>query len=237
MEIAVLKIEAQDVPHFDLSQAVDLRPGERVLALSNLYGIAAGNEPASVMHGVVSAVAELAARRGAFQSPYQGLVYVLDAVTNNAGAAGGALTDWNGQLAGLLGKELRNTRDNTWLNYAIPVQAFVPSVQAIVQGESAPDTQQQQSAQQPVSLERLGIRLIPDLLARTPPFVDQVLSDSPAHQAGLRPDDLIVMVNQQTVRSRQQLSDELLRIEADRPLDLVVLRDQQLVDVRVSPAP
>ena len=75
-----------------------------MLAFSNLYGVATGNEPASVLKGYVSAVTDLAARRGIFQTPYQGPVYVLDALTNNPGAAGGVLTDRRGQLAGILGK-------------------------------------------------------------------------------------------------------------------------------------
>ena len=92
-----------------------------MLAFSNMFGIALGNEPASVLHGVVAAKTDLAARRGAFETNYRGPAYVLDAMTNNPGAAGGALTDASGRLAGLFGKELRSSASNIWLNYAIPV--------------------------------------------------------------------------------------------------------------------
>src|SRR5829696_1069116 len=49
-EIAVLKFDpgGEDVPHFDLSTAVTTESGARVLAFSNLFGIAAGEEPVSV---------------------------------------------------------------------------------------------------------------------------------------------------------------------------------------------
>ena len=83
LEIALLKIEAQGLPHFSLDKGVPLSPGARVLALSNLFGIAVGDEPASVLQGFVAAVSPLAARRGAYQTVYRGPVYVLDAVTNN----------------------------------------------------------------------------------------------------------------------------------------------------------
>src|SRR3954468_17400293 len=48
-EIAVLKFDAagDDIPHFDLSTAVTADSGARVLAFSNLFGIAAGEEPVS----------------------------------------------------------------------------------------------------------------------------------------------------------------------------------------------
>ena len=80
-----------------------------MLAFSNLFGIATGDEPVSMLHGVVSAVAPLDARRGAFTTNYRGDVYVVDAAANNPGAAGGALTDSQGRLLGMLGKELRSS--------------------------------------------------------------------------------------------------------------------------------
>src|SRR4029079_3078928 len=94
-EIAVLKFDpGQDpVPCFDLPHSPHTMAGARVLAFSNLFGIATGDEPVSMLQGVVSAVAPLEARRGAFISPYRGDVYVVDAAANNPGAAGGALTD------------------------------------------------------------------------------------------------------------------------------------------------
>jgi len=104
-ELAILKlpIEGERLPHFDLQHSPAVKPGARVLALSNLFGIATGNEPVSAMQGVVSAVAPLEARRGAFHSNYRGTVYVLDVYSNNPGAAGGALVDWQGRLVGLSG--------------------------------------------------------------------------------------------------------------------------------------
>lgn len=90
LEIAVLKIATTDLPWFDLAKAAEADAGSRVLALSNLFNVAEGNEPASVQHGTISVKTRLEARRGAFDTPYNGPVYALDVVTNNPGAAGGA---------------------------------------------------------------------------------------------------------------------------------------------------
>src|SRR5207237_4931011 len=114
-EIAVLKVDGQNLSHFAIEEGVSLKPGAKVLAFSNMFGVALGNEAASVLHGVVAAKTDLAARRGAFETNYHGPVYILDAMTNNPGAAGGALTDSKGRLAGLLGKELRSATSNIWL--------------------------------------------------------------------------------------------------------------------------
>ena len=107
IEIALLKIDATDLPFFNLDAAVDLNVGSKVLAFSNLYGVATGNESASVQHGIVSVKTKLSARRGIRDSTYQDDVYILDAMTNNPGAPGGVVTDIEGRIGGLIGKELR----------------------------------------------------------------------------------------------------------------------------------
>src|SRR3954469_21614145 len=140
-EIAVLKFDpgSDDVPHFDLSAAAATADsGARVLAFSNLFGIAAGEEPVSMLHGVVSAVAPLEARRGSFTTNFHGNVYVVDASANNPGAAGGALTDSQGRLLGMLGKELRSNLSGTWLNYALPVSAFSTTADDMIAGRFTP---------------------------------------------------------------------------------------------------
>ncbi len=55
LEVAILETKQVQPEHFDLSKARDAEVGERVLALSNLFGIAAGREMASLQKGVVMA--------------------------------------------------------------------------------------------------------------------------------------------------------------------------------------
>ncbi len=142
LEIAVLKIEATDLDHYELAHSAAADTGTRVLAFSNLFGVATGDEPDSVQHGVIAAKTRLDARRGAYATPYHGPVYVLDAMTNNPGASGGALTNLRGELLAMLGKELRNSQSNIWLNYALPVDQLTASVDQIMAGKTlaaAPD--------------------------------------------------------------------------------------------------
>jgi len=235
MDVAVLKIEGENFPHFSLPAAAKAEVGTRVLAFSNLFGIATGDEPASVMKGLVSAVSSLSARSGVFESPYRGPVYVLDAVTNNPGAAGGALTNLHGELLGMLGKELRNSLNNTWLNYALPVEAIVQSVEDIRAGKVLPRRAEgQPKPDTPLELTYLGIVLVPDVLDRTPPFVESIVANSPAAKAGLRADDLIVFLNDRLTQSCKLLSGELAFIESDARIKLTVMRGQELVEVTLA---
>ncbi len=157
LEIAILKTDKPANHFFDLNKSVAAQTGDRVLAFSNLFGIATGNEMSSLQKGVVMATTQLDARRGTFESVYQGPIYVIDAMTNNPGAAGGALTDIQGRLIGLLGKELRDARANTWLNYAIPIAQLQSSVTSILKGQSIlRNAEARKPVDRPISLVSWG---------------------------------------------------------------------------------
>lgn len=228
LEVAVLKVDAADLPCFNLTEAVTAESGTPVLAVSNMFGVATGNEPASVQRGVVAAKTNLEARRGVFETPYKGPVYVTDVVTNNPGAAGGVLVTRHGQLIAMLGKELRNIRNNTWLNYAIPIDALRESVQQIRAGKFVAKDEATKKPARPLTLAALGLVLVPDVVERTPPYVDRVQTPSPASSAGLHPDDLIVLVNDRLVPSCKSLRDELARLEYEDSVKLTVLRPEGL---------
>jgi serine protease Do len=233
LEIAVLKIEAADLPYFDLSQAAKPAVGERILAFSNVFGVAMGDEPVSVQRGTISVATRLEARLGAFETTYRGQVYVLDVTTNNSGAAGGALVTRRGELLGMLGKELRNATNNTWLNYAIPIPMLLRSVEEIRAGKfvAQRDTETVRKPDRPLNLSMLGISLVPDILERTPPYVDHVRPGSPAEKNGIQPDDLVLLLGDRLVQSCKGLIADLEVIDENDEVKLTLLRGQDLVEV------
>jgi len=236
-EVAVLKFDPGDdtIPYFDLSKSVTADPGARVFAFSNLFGIATGDEPVSMLHGVVSAVAPLDARRGAFATNFRGEVYVVDAAANNPGAAGGALTDSQGRLLGMLGKELRSGLTGGWLSYALPVAAFSTTVEDIVAGRFTPtELTEDDRPDKPLSLTALGIVLVPDVITRTPPYIDRVMPDSAASST-LQPDDLIVMIDGLVVSSCRDAARLIERMEHDATVRLAVLRGDDVLEFKLKP--
>jgi S1-C subfamily serine protease len=239
-EIAVLKTK-EPAPDFFSLEATGVDPGtrvgSRVFGLSNLFGIAAGDEALSIQRGVIMAVAPLSATRGRMKTLYQGEVLILDVMTNNPGATGGAVVDADGRLLGMLGKELRDDQTNIWLNYAIPVDVIATSVKRILEGKTATLARggEIQPAARPHSLLGLGMLLIPDVLPKTPPFVDQILPGSIADRAGVVPNDLILLVNEQRIDSRKALESLLIGIDQADPLRLLVQRGQELVQLEVKP--
>ncbi|MCP4942093.1 MAG: serine protease [Planctomycetaceae bacterium] len=238
LELAVLKIEATDTPFFELKEEPTVDWGDPVIAVSNLFNIATGNEPASVMQGTVASVTDLNARRGTFKTPYRGKVLILDLIANNPGAAGGAVIDSDGQLAGMLGKELRDSTTGVWLNYAVPANALRTTIGDIIAGrkttviDSATATLPRKDSHNP---NALGLVMVPDVLETTPAYIDTVSTDSPAARASLRPDDLILLVNGQRVDSQRTLRSLLRTIDRRDNVELTVQRDTQILPVTLQP--
>lgn len=242
LEIAVLSTDKPTVDFFDIAppkptvNADQVKPppqaGDRVLAFSNLFGIATGNEMSSLQKGVIMAATQLDARRGTFESVYQGPIYVIDAMTNNPGAAGGVLTDMQGNILGMLGKELRDARANTWLNYAIPIQQINESAGRIIEGKSIlRAAESRKMADRPITLSDLGIALIPDVLAKTPAYIDLVQPNSPASASNLAADDLVLFVNSVRITSQTAFRNELKYIDQADDVTLLIQRGTTLREV------
>jgi serine protease Do len=232
-ELAVLAIEAVDLPAFTPREE-RVTAGTRVLAISNLFGVAVGDERASVQRGVVAAVVPLEARRGAADAPYTGDVYVLDCTTNNPGSPGGAVVDSQGRLLGILGKELRATASGIWLNYALPADELARGCAAILAGTAGSPLA---TSATPLDLRSLGLVLVPDLLARTPPFVESVVPGSAAAQAGLRPDDLVIAVGSRAVASCDAVQRAVGGVPEGDAVRLSLIRGGVIVECDLGPRP
>ncbi len=233
LDLAVIKIEAEGLDYFDLSTTATAGPGTRIYAFSNMFKVAAGDEPLSVQHGIISARTQLTARRGRFASNYAGPVYVVDAITNNPGAAGGVLTNRDGQLLGMLGRELRDSQSQVWVNYVVPIGELAPTLKAMMQGEYT-----RSAVVDPLATARnipprtFGMILVPDIVFRTPAYIDEVLPGTAAEQAKLQPDDLIVFLNGKVVNSVRTLQTELNLLQPGQDAEFVIRRGSELITVK-----
>ena len=249
LDLALAKIDSDVdfLPHYDIEKAGAApmaEPGDWILALSNQFQIATRDEPMSVQRGVIAAVAELRGRRGIFEAPFSGEVYFIDAIANNPGAAGGAIVNRKGELLGVIGRELRNTLSDTWINYAVPVQAKVDiqrddklvkiDVVTFVKEAMAGTYRQGEKRTKADRGGFHGIVLVPNAVSVTPPYVEEVLPGSPAATAGLRPDDLIVYIDGELVGSIKLFRDIMKQVGPGTEVKLDVQRGNRLVSVRLK---
>jgi serine protease Do len=287
LDAAIIKIRAEgkkleepigtELDFFDFAEAAKrppAQPGDWALALSNTFEIALRDEPLSLQRGVIMAYTKLAGRRGVFEFPYTGDVYVTDMIMNNPGAAGGALINRKGELLGVIGREIKNSLSDTWMNYAIPVTAKVDiKIKETVKDKDGKDKEEEKTVTvsmpefiakgmkgeyKPVKRETRpvgeggyhGIVFVPNVLERTPAYVEDVVPGSPAAKAGIRPDDLVSFVDGEPVvsikafqewirkntRAGQQIRVEVRRGESLQTIELT-LGQQPAKPAPPTPAP
>jgi len=149
------------------------------------------------------------------------------------------VTDRHGKLVGVVGKELRDARSNIWLNYAVPVGEMTEAIGDILAGKVRPAAtdDQPEPAADPLTLRLLGVALVPDVLPKTPPYVERVEPDSPAAAAGLRPDDLVTFLDDRMINSCKELIEGLSQIDRQQPIKLLVLRDVELIELTLKAQP
>jgi serine protease Do len=254
LDVALVKIDKAGLDledYFDVAEAAKkpvMEPGTGILAFSNQFQIATRDEPMSVQRGVISAHSKLAGRIGVFEAQYRGPVYVLDAITNNPGAGGGAITTRKGELLGLIGRELRNEQTNTWINYAVPINALV---EVTLDNDKKRmvgilDVVRENYKYKPGKPRPkvnftvyTGITLVPNVVERTPPYVEEVVPGSPADKPDkeknkLQPDDLIVYLDGLPAPDINTFNQILATYSPNSEVKVDVQRGDKLVTVTIK---
>ncbi len=248
LDVALVKIDfgrrkVEIEQYFDLVQAAKrpvLEPGTHVLAFSNQFQIATRDEPMSIQRGVIASYSKLIGRIGVFEAAYRGNVYVIDAITNNPGAGGGVITTRKGELLAMIGKELRNELTNTWINYAIPLNATIEvpgkdgkkESTSIMELVSKKENYKQVPPRTQLNVVAYhGIILVPNVVERTPAYIEEVIPGSPADKAKLRPDDQIVYVDGLPVQDINTFNNILATYTPGMEVKLEIQRGDKLSTV------
>lgn len=195
-DVAVLRIEGQDLPVAALGNSNELRVGQQVIAIGNPLG-----QDYSVSSGVVSAV-----DRDLLIDPennrfLENMIQTDAAI--NPGNSGGPLLDLNGQVVGINTAIIQNAQG---IGFSIPASsAIIIANQLIEHGK-------------PLRLGILGGSLTPalaesirqqtsvKLAVDRGAFITRVVEDSPAAKSGLKAGDVIVAVNGQEIAGIREVS-------------------------------
>jgi S1-C subfamily serine protease len=189
----------------------------------------------SATFGVLVAKAKTGLRYRLQDVDYDGELWITDA-TNNPGHGGGGLFTLDGRWVGLNARLAQSRETNTDISAAIPVADLVPYIERWTQGKVAAPAVDGAPKAPPFH----GIVLFDHGQGRTSPpaYVEKVLPDSPAARAGLRGDDLIVRLDEQTVRTCRQFHEAMARRAAGESVALTYKRGQQVarVDLKLEAA-
>ncbi|MEZ6047454.1 MAG: PDZ domain-containing protein [Planctomycetaceae bacterium] len=138
----------------------------------------------------------------------------------------------------MLGKELRNSETNTWVHYAMPIDRVATAALAMkagnYDGREEDDLERPSAAAGKVQPKDFGLILVPNVVVRTPAYVDRVLPDSVAAEVGVKPDDLILFVNDQIVPSIDDLLQVVSRLEEFDDVKMIVRRGDQILTLEFT---
>jgi S1-C subfamily serine protease len=218
-DLAVLRAQAAALPYARLVPEQRLRPGQLVIAVGNPFGF-----ESTVSAGVVSALGRsLRSRQGRLIESV-----VQHTAALNPGNSGGPLVDSLGRVAGINTAIIAMAQG---IGFAIPAStAQWVLTEILTQGRVRRAWLGIAARDRPLDLRLvralgLGTRHAVEVLSRE--------DAGPAASSDLRPGDLVVAVNHETVAGIDELHRLLSRVPPGNELTLRVVRRTQLLDVRL----
>ena len=186
-DLAVLRLKDvhEKFPTLDFANSDELLVGDVVLAIGNPFGVGQ-----TVTHGIISALA----RTQVGITDYQ--FFVQTDAPINPGNSGGALVDMTGRLAGINTAIYSRSGGSQGIGFAIPanmVRVVVASAKSGGKAVKRPWLGAKLQNVTPEIAESLGLR------SPSGALVANVVANSPAARAGLKPSDLIVAIDGQTI--------------------------------------
>jgi len=218
-DVAVVKIDAKDLPTIPVADSDKVEVGDVVLAIGNPFGIGQ-----TVTTGIVSATG----RGGAVGLDYEDFIQTDAAI--NPGNSGGALVDSEGRLIGINTAILSRSGGNQGIGFAIPSNLARGVSESLVRDGH-------------VTRGYLGVMIqdVNPALARefklkdnSGALVGDVTEKSPAEKAGLKEGDVVLEFNGKKVTDSRHLKLEVARTQPGETVPLKVLRDGATRNVEVT---
>ncbi|MCJ2541741.1 HhoA/HhoB/HtrA family serine endopeptidase [Thermostichus vulcanus] len=231
-DVAVIKVEGEDLPTVTLGDSDRVRPGDWAIAIGNPLGL-----DNTVTAGIISAVGRSSGQIGAANKR---VAFLQTDAAINPGNSGGPLLDAEGRVIGVNTAIFQRAQS---VGFSIPInRAMEIAEQLIKHGR--------------VDHAFLGIRMItlnPEMverLNRDPErpttltvqegvLIGQVIPGSPAEQIGLREGDVITQINDQPIRDAEQVQQMVEATGVGNALTVRVIRDgqEQAFEVRTGVLP
>lgn len=212
-DVAVVKIDASDLPYLELDDSDALEVGEWVLAIGNPLGLS---------HTVTAGIVSAKGRSGFGLANFENFIQTDAAI--NFGNSGGPLINLDGKVVGI-NTAIAGSTGNIGIGFAIPINMAKHAYEQLVKGGT-------------VERGFLGVDSIEDLSPETAPFfglkenakgvlIPEVIEGSPAEQAGIKHNDVVLELNGEPVESRDTFRNKIAMLKPGSRINLVVWRDRK----------
>jgi serine protease Do len=219
-DVALIKIEADNLPVIELGDSDKLDIGEWVIAVGNPFGLSE-----TVTVGVVSAKS-----RSVGIAEYEDFIQTDAAI--NPGNSGGPLLNLDGQAIGINSAIFSQSGGYMGIGFAIPINM-------------AKNIKEQLLKTGKINRGYIGIEM--DLQGVTPEkakffgldknqgvIVTRVIEDSPAAKGGLKDGDVIIKLNGQEVKNNQSFRTAVSQVEPGAKVELTVVRNNDQKDLTIT---
>ncbi len=211
-DLALLKIEGKNLPTLPIGDSDALKVGEWVLAVGNPLNLSS-----TVTAGIVSAKARNLGMSGGIESFIQ-----TDAAINQ-GNSGGALVNTSGQLVGINAAIISATGSYTGYGFAIPTSIMKKVVadlkeygivQRAVLGIKGSDNSDEISKKEDLGIIH-GV------------YINEVVEDGAAANAGLKKNDVITAINDKAVNSMAELQEAIAKLTPGEKAKVTYYREKK----------
>lgn len=217
-DLALIKVDARELPAITFASADKLNIGDVVLAIGNPFGVGQ-----TVTQGIVSALGRNHLGINTFEN------FIQTDASINPGNSGGALIDSNGDLVGINSAIYSRDGGSMGIGFAIPISIAQQVIEQI-------------STSGNVTRGWIGIEaqdLTPELAesfklnASQGTLIAGVLRNSPADKAGLKPGDILLSIDNKPVFDSGSMLNLIAALKPNQESAVKVFREGKTVEVPV----
>lgn len=218
-DIAVLKVESDDLIDIPFGDSSKVRVGDFVIAIGNPFGLG---------HTVTSGIVSALGRTGISRSGYEDFIQTDASI--NPGNSGGALVNMNGELVGINSAIISRSGGNVGIGFAVPSEIARSIMRQLV------DFGEVRRGLLGVTIQTIDEEGAKALGAEVTQgaLISEIAPGSAAEEAGLKVDDIIVRVDDKKIANSRELANAIGLRGSGETVEIEYVRDGRKRTVRAT---
>lgn len=211
-DIALLKVESDNLVEMPIGDSEVVRVGDFVLAIGNPFGLG---------HTVTSGIVSALGRTGISRTGYEDFIQTDASI--NPGNSGGALVNMRGELVGINSAIISRSGGNVGIGFAVPTQIARSIMNQIL------DYGEVRRGLLGVSIQTIDSEVATalGLDVESGALITVIAPGSGAEEAGLQVDDIIVAINDERISGAAELSNKIGLMASGEKIEIDFIRGDE----------